>query len=106
MMSAHGQEMTRKLSAGVIHAAKSKPLKRGGTSATSTAMSTTTGVYQREKRVMNFSGFAFCAAEFSTSSKIFATALSETGRTTSARTALPALMQPESISPPARTSLR
>ena len=54
---------------------------------------------------MNFSGFAFLAAEFSTSSRIFATALSESGRTTSARTAPPSLTQPASISSPIQTVL-
>ena len=63
-------------------------------------MSTTMGVYQREKRVMNFSGFAFCEAAFCTSSSTFATALSDTGRMTSARTAAPSFTHPESISSP------
>ena len=69
-------------------------------------MRTTAGVYQRENFVMNFSGFAFCEAEFSTSSRILETALSQAGRTTSARTASPSFTQPESISSPFATSLK
>ena len=73
--SAQGQDTTRKISARLIHMDQ-LPVKSGGTRASSTAPMTTTGVYQRAKRVMKLSTLAFFSAEFSTSSRIRETVLS------------------------------
>ena len=80
--SAHGHETTRKVSARSIHLLQrlhvlGVPMSMetsGGIIASTTAPITTQGVYQREKRVMKFSALAFFSEEFSTSSRIFATA--------------------------------
>ena len=73
MTSAQGQEMTRKMSARWIHIEKEPPVTSGGTTASRAAPMTTQGVYQRAKRVMKFSAFAFLLLAFSTRSRILAT---------------------------------
>ncbi len=61
---------------------------------------TTAGVYQRAKRVMKASVFAFLAAEFSTSSKILETVDSSNGRLTRICSRPVRLMQPLRTSSP------
>ena len=66
--SAHGHDMTRKVSARYIHSEKPAPgINSGGSVAISAASSTITGVYQRANLVINRSGRDFFSLEFSTS---------------------------------------
>ena len=74
--SAQGQDTTRKISARRSQSLQAPCPSRGGSSASSSALATTSGVYQRAKRVMKFSTRAFFSAEFSTSSRMRATVLS------------------------------
>ena len=74
---AQGQDITRKRSPRYSHFVNcEKPRNKHGTNARRTAQATTTGVYTRAKRVMNFSVSAFFSEAFSTISMILATALS------------------------------
>ena len=67
--------MTRKVSAVYTHLLQS-PVARLGTTAVSSAMETTAGVYTREKRVIKRSILGLRAAAFSTLSKMRWTMLS------------------------------
>ena len=70
--SAHGQEITRNISALRIHSSQ-LPSTRDGITASRTARATTTGVYTLAKRVTSASRRDLLFAECSTSSSIFDT---------------------------------
>ena len=73
---------------------------RGGSTASRTALPTTTGVYQRAKRVMNCSDRAFRLPAFSTRSRIFATVESPNSLVVRTRSTPVRLTQPEITSSP------
>ena len=73
MTRAQGQETTRKFKARVNHIFQVPKPSTGGSTASTTAATTTAGVYTRAKRVMNCSLLAFLAEEFSTRSRMRAT---------------------------------
>ena len=94
MTSAHGQLMTRKISARRTQSAQPPPSTIGGNTANASAAITTAGVYQRANFVMKFSALAFFSPAFSTRSSILATVDSPYGFSTRTRKSPLPLMQP------------
>ena len=103
MTRAHGQLTTRNVRPRRIQSLQAPMPRSGGSTASSKAAPVTVGVYQRAKRVMKFSVFAFFSLAFSTSSRMRLTVDSPKGLVVRTCRRPVMLMQPETTSAPVST---
>ena len=104
MTSAQGQETMRKMQARLIQGAAGTPSMSDGTIASKNAVTVTTGVYQRAKRVMKFSMRVFFSLALSTSCRMRATVESSYAFVVFTRSAVSPFTQPLITASPGLTS--
>jgi len=104
MTSAHGQATTSSAIARYPHTDGSPPANTGGTMASSTARTTTAGVYTRANLSTNACTGARCRCACSTSLTMCASVVSDAGRVTRSSIAPEPLIEPAKTSSPGRFS--